>query len=118
MDNSAARACTTLFRWYRALSSTTVTGPTEPTAATFCSNAHMVSTVSVFTTVVFVTDTNARVTASHAPSTLNRCRPLAARTNTRTIDHRQHKYVPYTQWAASTNHTWPRPATAASRRGF
>jgi hypothetical protein len=28
--------------------------------------------VSVFTTVVFVTEMNARVTASHAPNTLNR----------------------------------------------
>ena len=37
--------------------------------------------VSVFTTVVFVTGTNARVTASHAPNTWNRCRPRAARTN-------------------------------------
>src|SRR5207247_426869 len=101
--------------WYRALSNTTVTGPASPLAAIFRNNAHR---VSVFTTVVFVTDTNARVTASHAPNTLNRCRPLAARTNTRRIDHRQHRYVPYTQWAASTNHTCPRPATAASSRGL
>ena len=69
MDNSAANACTTLFRWYRALSSTTVTGPANPTAAIFRSSSHM---VSVFTTVAFVTDTNARVTASHAPNTWNR----------------------------------------------
>ena len=82
-----------MFRWYRALSSTTVTGPADPAAAIFCSNSHI---VSVFTTVVLVTDTNARVTASHAPDTLNRWRPLAARTNTRRIDHRQHRYVPYT----------------------
>ncbi len=34
--------------------------------------------VSVFTTVVFVTDTKARLAAFHAPNTLNRCGPLAA----------------------------------------
>ena len=69
IDNSAANAWTTLFRWYRALSRTTVTGPTNSADATFRSSWHM---VSVFTTVVFVTDMNARVTAFHAPSTLNR----------------------------------------------
>lgn len=78
----------TLFRWYRALSSTTVTGPTSFWAAITRSNAHI---VSVFTTVVLVTLSSCRVTAFHAPSTLNRWRPLAARTHTRRIDHRQHR---------------------------
>ena len=61
--------------------------------------------MSVFTTVVFVTVTSVRATASHAPRTLNRWRSDAARTNTRETDHRQHRYVPYTKWAASTNRT-------------
>jgi hypothetical protein len=54
--------------------------------ATARNNSHI---VSVFTTVVLVMVINSRVTAFHAPSTLKRCRPDAARTKTRAIDHRQ-----------------------------
>ena len=38
-----------------------------------------------------------RVTAFQAPSTFNRWRPEAARTQSRTKDHRQHRNVPNTK---------------------
>ena len=66
-------------------------GPANFKAAIFRSSSHI---VSVFTTVVLVTDTSSRVTAFHAPSTLNRCRPEAARTNSRWKDHKRHRNVP------------------------
>jgi uncharacterized phage-associated protein len=89
-------------------------GPTNPRAATARSRSHM---VAVFTTVVFAIVTSSRVTAFQAPSTLNRCRPDAALTKTRASDHRQHRNVPNTKWAASTKYTCRFPATAASSRG-
>jgi len=92
-----------------------VIGPTSPRAEIARSNSHI---VSLFTTVVLVIATSSRVTAFHAPSTLKRCRPDAARTNTRVIDHRQHRNVPNTKWAASTKNTCSRPARAASNRGL
>ena len=52
-----------------ALSSTRVIGPVSPNAAIFRSSSHI---VSVLTTVVLVTAISSRVTAFHAPSTLNR----------------------------------------------
>jgi hypothetical protein len=61
--------------------------------------------VSVLTTVVLVTAISWCVTAFHAPNTLNRCRPEAARIKIRVNDHRQHKKVPNTKWAASTKNT-------------
>ena len=67
---------------------------TSPKAAIFRNSWHI---VSVWTTVVLVTATSSRVTASHAPSTLNRCRPDAARTKIRWKDQRQHKKVPKTK---------------------
>ena len=89
-------------------------GPTNPRAAIARRSSHI---VSVFTTVVFVIVTSSRVTAFQAPRTLNRCRPDAALTKIRVSDHRQHRNVPNTKWAASTKNTCRRPATASSSRG-
>ena len=74
-------------------------GPVSPSAAILRKSSHI---VSVLTTVVLVADTKVRVTAFHAPSTLNRCRPAAARTKSRVNDHRQHRKVPYTKCATAT----------------
>src|SRR5262245_41143112 len=99
-----ASACTVALRWYLALSSTTVTAPCNFCPAIARNNAHI---ASVFTTAVLVTVVSVFVTAFHAPKTLNRWRPDAARTNTRVNDHKQPRNVPKTKWAASTKNTWP-----------
>jgi hypothetical protein len=91
MFSPAARAITILFRWWRALSRTSVTGPASPLAAIARSDSHI---VSAFTTVVLVTVISWRVAASHTPrTTLSGVEgePLPARGGphyTGAIDHR------------------------------
>ena len=67
--------------------------------------------------VVLISVTSACVTALIAPSTLYRCRPLAARTYNRTKHHTQPRNDAKTKCDASTKYTDRLPPRASANLG-
>ena len=114
IPNSFAAPCTKTHRWYRALSSTKVTGTDPPRAAILPSKAHTEVAVMY---VVLISVTNSCVTAFNAPSTLYRCRPDAARTWSRTRHQTHPRNDANTKCDASTKYTTRLPPRASANFG-